>query len=257
MTRAGYWAVLPADVRYDRRLTQSAKLLYAEISSLAQVTGYCWATDRHFADMLGCSTKTVSRMICALKEAGYIWCELTANATGPERHIYCGIAPEKAAGGVTDKNDHNPGDMVTDDHKDMDSGDGNPLPTQYKKNNKSITCARTREKDDISAQIDRVFTDFSGKDTALLTALREFAEDRRQRKAPMKTSRAAQMLTKKLDRLSGGDRAVMVLMLEKAVERGWSSVYELKPDEIPRSAATKVEEAPGVIWAEDVPHEYY
>lgn len=255
MTQPGYWAVLPADVRYDRRLTQSAKLLYAEISSLAQVTGYCWATDRHFADILGCSTKTVSRMICALKEAGYIWCEITANASGPERHIYCGIDPSRGTNGVMDKNDHIPGDMVTDDRKDMDNGDHIPSPIQYKKNNKSIT--RAREKDELSAQIDLVFTDFAGDDMALLSALRDFAEDRRQRKSPMKTPRAAQMLTKKLDRLSGGDRAVMVLMLEKAVERGWSSVYELKPDEIPRSASTKVEEAPGVIWAEDVPHEYY
>ena len=39
--RPGFWAVLPAEVRYDKDLPASAKLLYAEISSLSDQLGYC------------------------------------------------------------------------------------------------------------------------------------------------------------------------------------------------------------------------
>ena len=34
--KPGYWAVLPARVRYDEELRPNAKLIYAEITALAQ-----------------------------------------------------------------------------------------------------------------------------------------------------------------------------------------------------------------------------
>ena len=37
--RPGYWAVLPASVRYDETLPPNAKLIYAEIAALAQIDG--------------------------------------------------------------------------------------------------------------------------------------------------------------------------------------------------------------------------
>lgn len=37
--RPGYWAVLPAKVRYDKTLRPNAKLLYAEITALADARG--------------------------------------------------------------------------------------------------------------------------------------------------------------------------------------------------------------------------
>ena len=37
--RPGYWAVLPATVRYDKTLRPNAKLLYAEITALADANG--------------------------------------------------------------------------------------------------------------------------------------------------------------------------------------------------------------------------
>ncbi len=45
--RPGYWAVLPATVRYDKTLRPNAKLLYAEITALADARGYCWATNSY------------------------------------------------------------------------------------------------------------------------------------------------------------------------------------------------------------------
>ena len=37
--KPSYWAVLPAGIRYDPEITAGAKLLYAEITSLADARG--------------------------------------------------------------------------------------------------------------------------------------------------------------------------------------------------------------------------
>ncbi|MDR2223787.1 MAG: helix-turn-helix domain-containing protein [Flavobacteriaceae bacterium] len=72
----GYYAIIPASVRYDKELQPNAKLLYGEITALAQREGFCWAGNDYFAELYGVSTETISRWISALKKAGYIEVEL-------------------------------------------------------------------------------------------------------------------------------------------------------------------------------------
>ena len=47
-SKPAFWAVLPAAVRYDEELPPNAKLLYAEISSLTDRRGYCYASNEYF-----------------------------------------------------------------------------------------------------------------------------------------------------------------------------------------------------------------
>ena len=68
----GYTALLPPRVRYDTQLRSTGKLLYAEISAMADVTGFCWATNRYLADLLGISRNTVTELLSELEERGYI-----------------------------------------------------------------------------------------------------------------------------------------------------------------------------------------
>jgi hypothetical protein len=67
-----YYAVIPANVRYDKRLSANAKLLYGEITALCNKKGYCWAGNQYFADLYGTTTSSVKRWIKGLNDAGYL-----------------------------------------------------------------------------------------------------------------------------------------------------------------------------------------
>lgn len=70
--KPNYWGISPADVRYDNRLNDKAKLLYIEFTALTNKEGYCWATNSYFANLYNVTTRTISKMINQLKEYGYI-----------------------------------------------------------------------------------------------------------------------------------------------------------------------------------------
>lgn len=70
--RPGYYAVIPADVRYDDRIPANAKLLYGEISALIGADGFCYASNAYFASLYKLSERTVSGLIGKLQENKYI-----------------------------------------------------------------------------------------------------------------------------------------------------------------------------------------
>ena len=74
--KKSYYAIIPAEVRYDEELPPNAKLLYGEITSLCNEKGYCWATNQYFADLYHCSVSAVKKWISALVKKGYIGLEL-------------------------------------------------------------------------------------------------------------------------------------------------------------------------------------
>lgn len=92
LRKPGYWAVLPAQVRYDPELPPNAKLLYAEISSLTDLAGYCFASNAYFQKLYGMSERTVQNLLRALKNRGYIQI-LDGSGGSGKRRIYAGINP--------------------------------------------------------------------------------------------------------------------------------------------------------------------
>lgn len=68
---AGYYGILPAEVRYDKELPANAKLLFVEITALCRKQGYCWATNAYFAELLGAAERTVTRWVKILCDKGY------------------------------------------------------------------------------------------------------------------------------------------------------------------------------------------
>lgn len=83
-----YYAIIPATVRYDKRLKPIARLLYGELTALSNEKGYCWASNRYFAELYEVALETISRLISQLRELGYIKITYDKNAKDNDRRIY-------------------------------------------------------------------------------------------------------------------------------------------------------------------------
>jgi len=101
--RPAYWAVIPADVRYSTELTANAKLLYGEITALANKTGTCWAGNKYFSDLYGVNTDTVSRWVNELAAAGFITTKVN-KSKGNQRYIRVAGAIVKNQDSYLEKN---------------------------------------------------------------------------------------------------------------------------------------------------------
>lgn len=71
-----YYAIIPANVRYDNNLRANSKLLYGEITALCNEKGYCWASNSYFANLYKVSKETISRWISELEKKGYVKIDL-------------------------------------------------------------------------------------------------------------------------------------------------------------------------------------
>jgi len=67
-----YYAIISAEVRYDKNLTANSKLLYAEITALLNMNGECFATNKYFANLYGKSIVTISKWVSELVANGYV-----------------------------------------------------------------------------------------------------------------------------------------------------------------------------------------
>ena len=74
--KKSYYAVIPANVRYDKRLCANAKLLYGEITALCNEKGYCWARNKYFSDLYEVSDRSIQKWIKQLVDFGYIKSEI-------------------------------------------------------------------------------------------------------------------------------------------------------------------------------------
>lgn len=98
MDNPNYYSIIPAHVRYDKRLKANEKLLYSEITALTNKDGVCWATNNYFANLYDVSIVSVSTWIKNLIDCGYISRELIYKNGSKEilkRYLRILIAPLK------------------------------------------------------------------------------------------------------------------------------------------------------------------
>lgn len=88
MDKPNYYGILPAVVRYAK-IADRAKVLYTEITALANKYGYCTASNNYFADLYECTPQAISKHIGALESAGFVQSVLTYEGKQvTERRIY-------------------------------------------------------------------------------------------------------------------------------------------------------------------------
>ena len=70
--KPNYYAIIPAEVRYNKKLTPNAKLLYAEITALCNMNGKCNASTKYFTDLYEVSRISIQNWLKLLEENNYI-----------------------------------------------------------------------------------------------------------------------------------------------------------------------------------------
>ena len=72
MEKPNYYAVIPAEVRYNKKLTPNAKLLYAEITALCNMNGKCTASTQYFCNLYEVSRVSIQKWLKILEDNNYI-----------------------------------------------------------------------------------------------------------------------------------------------------------------------------------------
>jgi DNA-binding MarR family transcriptional regulator len=198
-----YYAIIPANVRYDDDISSGAKLLYGEITCLCNETGFCWATNAYFANLYHVSKVTVSRWIAQLKDKGYINMELHPKDEYTEeqiRTLSIVNTPYQKCYAPHNKNDKPP--LIKND----------------KENNTSNNI-----KKNISSDLLSLTADYSAE---FNEAWQAFIDMRKVMKKPL-TIRAAKTIIKKLNEYANDEQG-MIALLDNSIEHNWQSVYEPK-----------------------------
>lgn len=66
------YSLIPISILRDNRLTSLEKLLLIQIISLCKQKGYCWATNKYFAELNNVSRTTISKSVNNLATSNYI-----------------------------------------------------------------------------------------------------------------------------------------------------------------------------------------
>ena len=197
--KPNYFAVIPAEVRYDSRLRANEKLLYGEITALTYKTGECWASNNYFSKLYETSPQAISRWILNLKKYGYLTIE----------YEYKGKEIEKRIIKVS---------TYIDRYQQNDDRGINKCLEGYqqkvKENNTSInntSINNTRYYDD--DELDSLFKDY--------------LKQRKQIKA-VNSDRAIKVLLNKLESYPDETKKKMI---EESIANSWKSIYPLKENE--------------------------
>jgi hypothetical protein len=70
--KPNYYAIIPANVRYDKTITPNAKLLYAEITALCNMNGKCCASTTYFCKLYEVSRVSIQKWLKILEDRNYI-----------------------------------------------------------------------------------------------------------------------------------------------------------------------------------------
>lgn len=249
--RPGYYAIIPADVRYDERIPANAKLLYGEISALIGSEGFCFATNSYFMKIYGFSDPTISRLITALEKHGYIKRELERDSKGQvvRRKLYLSVSMPQI---------HPPINFDTTSHQNCGEGgiknDGytnlsNTVEKKVKKEKPQKKKPEELSDEELRTVVIEAVTHLAapswGKDVKneiFSLVMTMYDPNRVVKKAhPVRSENSVNAMFRKLRSCGGENPQTMILMLCTAIEAGWQGVQPPNGAAAPKQAAPREE----------------
>jgi DNA-binding transcriptional regulator GbsR (MarR family) len=196
--KPNYYAIIPADVRYAK-ITPNAKLLYAEITALCSKEGYCWASNKYFAELYGVSSRTVSGWVKELTDLNFISYKIENENL---RKIFLTL-----------------GKNLPTPRKKSSRGVGKNL----LHNNTSINIKNNNIKKKKSFNAENYLENLD-LDLKVKESLKDWLETRKAKKTPT-TQKAIDLA---INKLKPFDISTQVKMIENSVLNGWTGIFEIK-----------------------------
>lgn len=216
-----YYAIIPANVRYDKDLVPNAKLLYGEITALCNEKGYCWASNQYFAELYNVSDRTIKNWISQLADKGYIQRSVKYREGTKEieqRKLFIG----------RENNFTTPGNYVPDPRENNFT---TPSENNFPVNNTSInntfnnTNIYKGKKKQKSETVNSVIAEYTeSKD--LQDALHDFVDMRTKARKPL-TVRAMKLSLNELDKLAVDD-VTKIAIVNQSIMHNWLTFYKLQ-----------------------------
>lgn len=215
-----YYAIIPANVRYDKDLVPNAKLLYGEITALCNEKGYCWATNQYFAELYNVSDRTIKNWISQLVDKGYIQRSVKYREGTKEieqRKLFIG----------NENNFTTLGNYIPDPKENNFT---TPSEKKFPVNNTSInnTFNNTneyKEKNIKKESVNSVISEYT-ENKELQDALHGFVEMRNKARKPL-TVRAMKLSLNKLNELALDD-VTKIAIVNQSIVHSWSTFYKLQ-----------------------------
>lgn len=244
----GYFAVIPASVRYDDSIPANAKLLYGEISALIGAEGYCYAQNAYFADLYKLSERTITGLISKLQERGHIRIHLERDKSGQilSRKLFLA---ESAPGGqplekifYTPRKNFREGIENNFQYTDTSNTNIEKESKKEKEKNKKSQIGHDAKTDFDPLQIFTAWivstfdAEPADRKNRLYFAFAGFLANREAIKKPIKSKGAMTALCNRLRRLAANKADPLMEMidaLETATVNNWQSVYPAKDTSAP------------------------
>ena len=203
--KPSYYAIIPAEVRYDNDLRANEKLLYGEITALSKQTGECWAGNNYFCELYNVKPNAIAVWIRHLKEKKYINIEYKFKGKEIQQRII-------KIGGIQ-KDSTYYSKEYEGIHKKIPGGIQKDKENNINNNNTSIN--------NIKENIKRKYFENEELNNIFL----EFLDLRKKLKA-VNSDRAINSLLKTLDPY---DDETKYKMIEKSIVNSWKGLFEYKP----------------------------
>ncbi|HHX67861.1 MAG TPA: helix-turn-helix domain-containing protein [Gallicola sp.] len=209
--KKNYYAIIPANVRYDEEITPNAKLLYGEITALCNEKGYCWCNNEYFANLYNVSKISISKWISQLEQNGYIETEIIYKEGTKQilnRYIRIVKYPIKEKFNT-------------------------PIKEKFKDNNTNINNTFNNIKEKINKK-EKYF-----EDEELNKKYHEYLKMRIEKKCKATST----TIKNQINRLNKYDKEIALEMIQNSIENGWLGIFE-------RKNRTSVKEKTKPYWEE-------
>jgi hypothetical protein len=225
----GVW--IPKEVWLDERLSALDKIIFVEIDSLDSDVRGCYASNKYLAEFCQCSETKISKAISKLIDLGYLYVQ---KFDGRQRELKSSLAKSARL---------NNKKYEAAEQKMQESNIYNNTTNNTKERKKEITPNEVtmlpnvtqKRKTESKPTFDELIDNYTNNNE-LRAELKEHLKTRKAKKATL-TNRAIELSLKKLDSLTAND-AEKILIVQKAIESGWTTFYPLKPDEKPQKKAS-------------------